>query len=72
MRQKLIILAILALSSCKSIYLESTGTIQYITEDTIVVFFNCANSKRPDCQGWATYSKENFPHAYIGQKLELK
>jgi hypothetical protein len=73
MRRILSVLILLFLiQGCKVTYLETQGTIVDVSEESIVIMFFCATPKKPDCQGWATYSKESFPNAYLGQTVQIK
>jgi hypothetical protein len=59
----------ITLIGCRSIYLEPHGTVSYVGEKSLTVTVNCKDYKRPDCQVWLTFDREDFPFAYQGQVI---
>lgn len=62
----------ITLVSCRSVYLEPQGTVSYVGEKSLTVTVNCKDYKRPDCQVWLTFDREDFPFAYQGQVIKFK
>lgn len=69
--KKLVIICLAFTSCSKTIYLSTEGVIEEIHEKHIRIVFPCENIKRSDCLGYSDFSKEQFPFAYVGQKVKI-
>lgn len=69
MIKKFILLILFVFGCSNKVYLNTEGTIVEIHEKHVRIVFSCDNVKRPDCFGASNFSKEQFPFAYIGQKV---
>ncbi len=68
---RLIIVLLIVLSSCKTVYLSGVGEVSAVYSDYVDVVFPCENVKRPDCLSIGRFSKAQIPNAYVGQRIVL-